>query len=98
MTLEVFQQMDADVFEVMGEDATVQRGTDAPALVRVVIERGVKVLGKGGEVVQRVDMVSFRNLQWKPEPGDVVTQGATSRKIDTIDNDDSYVSRAVLYG
>lgn len=93
-----FADLHADLFEVFGQDGTVQRGSDAAVPVRVVIDRGVERYGTNGEVVATVTVVSFMVAQWIPSAGDVVAVGAWSKKVDVLDSDDGYVAKAVMYG
>ncbi|HDS1834380.1 TPA: hypothetical protein QEM98_000465 [Stenotrophomonas maltophilia] len=93
-----FADLHADLFEVFGQDGTVQRGGDAAVPVRVVIDRGVERYGTNGEVVATVTVVSFMVAQWMPSAGDVVAVGAWSKKVDVLDSDDGYVAKAVMYG
>jgi hypothetical protein len=90
--------MDASLFEVMGDDATVQRGAGAPQPVRVVVTRGQAKLGDYGQVVARVTTALFRNSQWQPQHGDLLTLSDGARQVASIDADDGYVSTAVLHG
>lgn len=90
--------MDATLFEAFAIDASVVRGSDPAVPVRVVIDQGVERLGEYGQVVARVTLASFRNVEWKPQPGDVLTLNGVERAIDDIDSDDGYVSKAVLHG
>jgi hypothetical protein len=90
--------MDASLFEVMGDDATVQRGAGAPVTVRVVVTRGQAKLGEYGQVVARVTTARFRNSEWQPQQGDVLTLIDGVRKVAAIDDDDGYVTTAVLHG
>ncbi len=93
-----FADLHADLFEVFGQDGTVQRGGDAPVPVRVVVDRGVERYGTNGEVVATVTVVSFMVAQWVPSAGDVVAVGVWSKKVDVLDSDDGYVATAVMYG
>lgn len=90
--------MDAALFDVMGDDATVQRGVGAPVAVRVVVTRGQEKLGEYGQVVARVTTVLFRNSEWQPLQGDLLTLTDGARKVASIDSDDGYVTTAVLHG
>lgn len=91
-------EMDADLFEVMGDDATVQRGAGAPAAVRVVVTRNQAKLGEYGQVVARVTTAMFRNSQWQPQQGDLLTLVDGARKVASIDDNDGYVTTVVLHG
>ena len=95
---DTFDTMHADLFEAVGEDATAQRGADPAVPVRVIVDRGVVRLGEYGEAVGRVDVVSFMRDQWIPKQGDVITIGASARKVDTLEADDGFVSKASLHG
>lgn len=100
MTSEVFQSMHTDLFDVFGEDGTVQRGVDAPVAVRVVIDRGVQRYGSNGEVVGVVSVVNFMLSQWSPRSGDVLalTDSVWTKKVDVVEDDDGYVAQAVMHG
>ncbi len=100
MTSEVFQSMHGDLFDVFGEDATVQRGADAPVPVRVVIDRNVQRFGANGEVAGVVSVANFMLSQWSPKPGDVLslTDSAWTKKVDVVDANDGYVAQAVMHG
>lgn len=92
-------QSDATIFGVFSDVVSVKRGAGTAVTVDAVIEHGVEVLGEYGQVVNHVSMISFRNIQWRPKSGDVVTlPGGEKRGIDEINKDDGYVTRAVLYG
>lgn len=93
-----FADMHDVLFNELGEDATVQRGGDAPVPVRVFVERGIEILGDYGRVVSRVTKASFINSEWQPQQGDVLTLSSGARKVDTIDTDDGFVTRVVLHG
>lgn len=90
--------MDTTLFDVFGEDATVQRGVAAAVPVRVVVERGVQKLGDYGQVIARVNTVTFNNAQWQPQQGDVLVYSSGTRKVESIDSDDGFVTVAVLNG
>jgi uncharacterized transporter YbjL len=90
--------MDETLFAEFGEDATVQRGADAPVAVRAFVERGVEKLGEYGQVIARVTTVMIRNTDWIAQQGDVVSISGSSRKVESIDMDDGYVNTAVLNG
>jgi hypothetical protein len=92
--------MDASLFEVMGDDATVQRGAGAPQPVRVVVARNQAKLGEYGKVVARLTTALFRNSQWEPQQGDVLTLTDGARRVASIDAEqsDDYVTMAVLHG
>jgi hypothetical protein len=90
--------MDASLFEVMGDVATVQRGAGAPVTVRVVVTRGQARLGEYGQVVARVTTVLFRNSEWQPQQGDQLALADGTRRVASIDADDGYVTTAVLHG
>jgi hypothetical protein len=93
-----FADLHTDLFDVFGRDGTVQRGAAAAVPVRVVIDRGIERYGTNGEVVAIVTVVSFKAAQWIPSAGDIVTVGAWSKKVDVLDSDDGYVTKAVMYG
>jgi hypothetical protein len=90
--------MDLALFEVMGDDATVQRGAGMVTSVRVVVARNQAKLGEYGQVVARVTTAMFRNSEWQPQQGDVLTLSDGARKVAAIDADDGYVTTAVLHG
>lgn len=89
---------DLDLFEVFGEDGTVQRGATDPVDVRVVKEDGVQVLGDYGQVVGVVTQASFINAQWAPVQGDVLVLASGTRKVDRIVENDGLVTVVVLHG
>jgi hypothetical protein len=91
-------EMDETLFAEFGEDATVQRGADAPVALRVFVERGVEKLGDYGQVIARVTTVMFRDNDWIPQQGDVVSITGSSRKVESIGMADGYVTTAVLNG
>lgn len=91
-------EMDETLFAEFGEDATVQRGADAPVTLRVFVERGVQKLGDYGQVVATVTTVMFRDSDWVPQQGDVVSLNGSTRKVESIDMADGYVTTAVLHG
>lgn len=93
-----FLEMDDILFDEFAVDAMVARDGGTAVPVRVVIDTGVERLGEFGQVVARVDVASFRNADWPAKPGDELTIGGNTRRIDDIDADDGYVSRAVLHG
>jgi hypothetical protein len=90
--------MDETLFVEFGENATVQRGSDAPVAVRAFVERGVQVLGDYGQVIARVTKVTLRNSEWVPQRADVVSLNGSSRKVEAVELDDGYVTTAVLNG
>lgn len=90
--------MDDVIFDEFGEDATVQRGTDPAVPVRIFVERGAAKFGDMGEVVGYATTVSFRNSEWVPKPGDLLTFTGGTRELQSVEKDDGYVTDAVLYG
>lgn len=90
--------MDDALFAQFGDDATVQRGAGAPAAVRVVVTRNQAKLGEYGQVVARVTTAMFRNSQWQPQQGDLLTLVDGARKVASIDDNDGYVTTVVLHG
>ena len=92
----------AEVFDEIGIDATVQRGTEAPVPVRIVVTYGRQKLGEFGQVIARQDSIDFLSAQWQPQQGDTVAWedhlGAHSRKIASPEDDNGYVAKAVLRG
>jgi hypothetical protein len=95
---DTFAQVDADLFEDYGQDAIAQRGAGPETPVRVIVDRGVKLYGEFGQLVGLVDKVSFRNVQWQPREGDVLTLSSVVRRVDRLEADDGSVSVAVLHG
>jgi hypothetical protein len=79
-------------------DATIQRGTDQPVALRVVVDDGVAKVGQYGQVIGRVSKVSFLRAEWPPARGDILTIDGQARKIEAIDSDDGYIVEAVLHG
>lgn len=90
--------MDAVLFDAFGEDATAQRGADAPVSVRVVLTRGVERFGDYGQVVGRVTVADLRNSVWVAKPGDVLHLASGDRTVASIESDDGVVTRVVLHG
>lgn len=94
--------MHADLFEEFGVGATVLRGMALPVPVRVVIDRGVERIGEFGQVIGRVDVASFLVSQWQPQQGDVLAWtdrlGLHSKAVESLQEDDGFVARAVLHG
>jgi len=93
-----FGEAHADLFDALGVDAFVQRGTDAAVPVRVVVEDGVARVGEYGQVVGRNTCINFLRAQWLPVRGDLVTIDGNARKVDAMDIDDGIVVRVVLHG
>lgn len=94
----IFADAHDELFDELGVDITVARGTDAPVTVRAVVERGIERVGEYGQVIGSVTRVSFRTTTWQPKRGDRVTIGDDMRPIEAIDTDDGYVAQAVLHG
>lgn len=94
----VFAEAHVDLFDALGVDAFVQRGTDAAVPARVVVEDGVARVGEYGQVVGRNTHVSFLRAQWVPVRGDLLTIDGATRKVESIDTDDGIVARVVLHG
>lgn len=94
----VFAEAHVDLFDALGVDAFVQRGTDDPAPVRVVVEDGVARVGEYGQVIGRTTHASFLRAQWVPVRGDLLTIAGAIRKVESIDTDDGIVVRVVLHG
>lgn len=90
--------MDSTLLDAFGEDATVQRGAGTPVPVRAFIERNVEKLGDYGQVVARVNRATFQNSQWIPQQGDVLVYSTGTRKVESIDSDDGFMTVAVLNG
>lgn len=90
--------MHADLFELEGVDATVQRGADAPVPVRVILEEGRQVFGEYGQTVGQVRIAHFLVAQFLPAEPDVLTVGASSWAIDSVPKNDGLVAEAVLRG
>ena len=99
---DVFGPMHASLFETFGVDATVTRGVDAAAPVRIVVSRDQEVLGEHGQFMQRVTTVETLVEQWQPKNGDVFAWtdrlGNHSRKVDRPLENDGFVAKAVLHG
>lgn len=93
-----FVDAHASLMDVLGTDATVQRGSDAAVPVRVVVHDGVARVGEYGQVVGRRTLVDFLRSQWTPQRGDVLTLDGLDRKVEAIDTDDGMVVTAVLHG
>ncbi|HET7655744.1 MAG TPA: hypothetical protein VFK18_01955 [Luteimonas sp.] len=91
-------EMDAALFDVFGEDATISRADGVPAPVRVVLTRGVERSGDYGQVVGRVTVVDLRNSEWVARPGDVLQLASGARTVASIESDDGSVNRVVLHG
>lgn len=94
--------MHAELFEAFGIDGTVARGTDPAVPVRVVIDRGVERIGEFGTVAGRVDVASFMVSQWEPQQGDLLTWtdrlGTHAKRVEAPQDNDGFVSKAVLHG
>ncbi len=88
----------ADVFDALGQDEFVQRGSDAAVPVRVILERGVKKYGEYGVVVAIVNVVAFLKSQWSPEVADVVTVDSVGKGVAAIEEDNGVVVKVVLHG
>ncbi len=90
---------DSAIFGVFADVVTVKRGGGPAVSAQAVIDRDLEVLGEHGQVTGRVTKVSFRNADWRPKSGDIVTlPGGIQRKVDEVEADDAHVTRAVLYG
>lgn len=94
----LFAAADVDIFDALAQDETVQRGTDTPVPVRVVVAKGVKRYGDLGQVIGRVTTVDFLASQWQPEVGDVLTLDTGTKKVAAIEDDDGFVVKVVLHG
>ncbi|MEN1942659.1 hypothetical protein WCE55_02205 [Luteimonas sp. MJ293] len=94
--------MHEDLFEEFGVDAAVARTTAPPVAVRVVIDRGIERIGEFGQVIGRVDVASFMVAQWEPRQGDQLTWtdrlGSHSKAIESLQENDGFVAKAVLHG
>ncbi|HIY72256.1 MAG TPA: hypothetical protein H9827_12415 [Candidatus Luteimonas excrementigallinarum] len=94
--------MHEDLFEEFGVDASVTRAPDSPATVRVVIDRGIERLGEFGQVIGRVDVASFLVSQWEPRQGDVLIWtdrlGTHTKPVESLQENDGFVAKAVLHG
>lgn len=88
----------ADLFDALGVDVFIQRGTGAVLPVRVVVEDGVARVGEYGQVIGRDTFANFLRAQWIPARGDVLAIDVASRKVDSIDTGDGIVVRVVLHG
>lgn len=94
----IFAGMHDDLFAALAQDEIIQRGSDTPVPVRVVIDYGVEKLGDFGQVIGRVTTAVFLASEFRPRLGDVLTVGTGSKKVDAIDSDDGFVVKAVLHG
>lgn len=90
--------MDDVLFDEFGESVTVTRGVGVPAPVRVVLVRGVATLGDYGQVVARVTTAAFLNTEWVPLQGDVLHLATGDRKVESVSDDDGFVTTVVLHG
>jgi len=90
--------MDEALFSELGGTVTLTRAAAAPVPVQVVLTRGVAIMGEYGQIVARVTTATFRNSEWMPAPGDVLNFATGARKVDSITDDDGYVTTAVLHG
>jgi len=94
----IFADAHVDLFDALGIDAFVQRGTDAAVPVRVVVEDGVARVGDYGQVIGRNTLANFLRAQWVPARGDLLTIDGNTRKVESTDTDDGIVARVVLHG
>lgn len=99
---DVFAPMHEALFDTFGVDATVVRGADAPAPVRIIVNRDQDTLGDYGKVVARVTVLEMQVSEWGPEQGDEFTWtdrlGTHTRKVDVPLENDGFVAKAVLHG
>jgi len=93
-----FAGMHADLMAEFGEAGFVTRGTAEPVAVTVIIDRGVAQTDDYGRVVRRVDVASFLVAEWQPQAGDRLTVGAWTKAVQTLDDDDGFVAKAVMHG
>ena len=100
-----FGDMHAELFDSFGVEGTVQRGMDLPVPVVVVVDRSVAQYDDNGRVVRRVDLVSFLTAEWQAlrndrvvVPDSLVMPGGFDKKVDTLESDDGFVNKAVMYG
>lgn len=90
--------MDATLFDVFGEDATISRDGGTAVPVRVVLTRGAEQFGDYGQVVGRVTVADMRNSEWVAKQGDTLHLASGDRKVQAIATDDGAVNRVVLHG
>ena len=93
-----FAGMHADLMAEFGEPGFVTRGTAAPVPVTVIVDRDVAVTDGYGSVVRRVDIASFLVAEWQPQSGDRLTVGAWTKSVQTLEDDDGFVAKAVMHG
>ena len=100
----MFAEMHADVMAVFGQPGLVVRGVNEPVAVTVVVERDVAVTDGYGNLVRRVDMASFLVTEWQPQAGDRLTvrwpgtTEASTKAVQTLDDDDGFIAKAVMHG
>lgn len=94
----IFDGLHEDLFDTFAQAATVVRGAYAPEAIEVVVDGGVAQYDDLGRVARLVTMVSFRTAQWQPLAGDEVTTAEWTKTVDTIEQDDGFVCKAVMYG
>ncbi len=94
----VFADMHEGLFDVFARAGYVTRGTADPVPVRVVVDRGVVQTDDYGRVVRRVDIASFLAAEWQPQAGDRLTVDAWAKSVQTIEDDDSFIVKAVMHG
>ena len=93
-----FAGMHAELMADFGEAGSVVRGAAEPVPVTVIIDRGVAQTDDYGRVVRRVDIASFLVAQWQPQAGDRLTVGAWTKAVQTLEDDDGFVAKAVMHG
>lgn len=94
-----FAPMHAALFDRFAVSVTVQRGVAAlPVVARCIVDDGTAQVGEYGQVIGRVTRASFIKSEWSPQRGDVITLDSIGRKIESIDEDDGFVVKAVLHG
>lgn len=98
MTDAAFADMHADVMDEFGQPGLVVRGADVPVSLNVLIDRGVAQTDDYGRVVRRVDIASFLVAEWQPQAGDRLTVGAWTKSVQTLEDDDGFVAKAVMHG
>ena len=86
------------IIQRMGVDVSVQRGTDAPFTVRMLIEDGQNKVGQHGQIIGRLTTFNCLRADYLPVRGDLITVDGLTRKVEAIDTDDGIVVQAVLHG
>jgi hypothetical protein len=95
----MFAPMGDALFDQFAAPVTIQRGAAALVGGRCIVDDGTAQVGEYGQVIGRVTRVSFIKAEWDPARGDIVTtEDGTARKIESIEEDDGLVVKAVLHG